>query len=90
MHRLRCRLRQYRIRRTMWKRPFIKGVTEYGEEGLLRLEELRQKAAAPVLALEPLMKAETGSEPLTVSGFVQKLYRYLMKLYSCRIGFWNS
>ena len=68
---------KYRIRRTMWKRPFIKGVTEYGEEGLLRLEELRQKAAAPVLALEPLMKAETGGEPLTVNCFIQELYRYL-------------
>ena len=63
---------KYRIRRTMWKRPFVKGVSEYGEEGFVRLEEIRRRAADPVLALEPLM-----ADAKTVSQFISSFYQYL-------------
>ena len=61
---------KYRIRRSMWLKPFQKGKEEYGE-GLEDLERIRQKAVEPFLALEPLLKA--GS----TSGFIEIFYRYL-------------
>ena len=63
---------KYRIRRTMWKRPFTRGISEYGTEGLERLEMLRQKAVSPFLALEPVIK---DSE--TTGDFIQGFYCYL-------------
>lgn len=63
---------KYRIRRTMWKRPFVKGVSEYGEEGLEKLEAMRQKAAAQALALEPIIK-----ESKTAAEFICRFYTYL-------------
>ncbi len=76
---------KYRVRRTMWKRPFAKGVTEYGDDGLARLEDIRQRAMAPVLALEPLLKGSDGSDAgvpdaaavQTTAAFIEHLYQYL-------------
>ena len=63
---------KYRIRRTMWKRPFTRGSSEYGTEGLERLEMLRQKAVSPFLMLEPVIKNSDTS-----GDFIQEFYRYL-------------
>jgi ATP-dependent helicase/nuclease subunit B len=68
---------KYRIRRTMWKHPFTKGISEYGQEGLQRLEEIRQRAVAPILQLEPLMKPGGEMQGQTVSQFIQNFYKYL-------------
>lgn len=62
---------KYRIRRTMWLRPFAKGRNEYGPEGLAALEGLRQRAIAPFTALAPLLEAKTVGE------FIQQFYRFL-------------
>lgn len=62
---------KYRIRRTMWKKPFAKGQFEYGEEGLDYINQLREKAVAPLIRFEEIFKAETNS------GFIQGLYQFL-------------
>ncbi|MCI6011414.1 MAG: PD-(D/E)XK nuclease family protein [Firmicutes bacterium] len=67
---------RYRIRYTMWKRPFTKGAAEYGEEELARLEQLRQKAMEPLEALEVQMRCE-GGDLLTMEGFISRFYRFL-------------
>ena len=63
---------KYRIRRTMWKKPFLKGQFEYGEEGLAYINQLREKAVAPLLRFEEVFKAETNSR--FIQGFYQFLY----------------
>ncbi len=63
---------KYRLRRTMWKRPLVKGVSEYGEEGFLRLEDIRRRAVEPLLLLEPLVQREQ-----TAAEFIQNFYKYL-------------
>lgn len=86
---------KYRIRRSMWKRPFVKGVTEYGEDGLAQLEDIRQRAVAPVLILEPLVtgkqadmqaSGETAGQAAggaqTTAEFIQKFYKYLYETVS--------
>ena len=53
---------KYRIRGTMWTRPFRKGSSEYGPEELTRMDELRQKAVSNVTKLKEAMKAKTYAE----------------------------
>lgn len=63
---------KYRIRGSMWTRPFIKGAFEYGEEGLVRLEDLRARAMA---IFAPLAELAAGAS--TVREFVAGYYNYL-------------
>ncbi len=62
---------KYRIKGRMWTRPFKRGAKEYGEDGLERIEELRQKAIAPMLRFKEFFKAGTYGE------FVESFYSFL-------------
>ena len=48
---------KYKIKGSMWKKPFRRGKSEYGEEGLTQINQLRRRAVEPVLPLEKLIKA---------------------------------
>ena len=65
---------KYRIKGTMWERPFVKGVMEYGDDGLDRLNDIRQRAVAPFLALKKLCE-EAGS----TGTFVETYYDFLIE-----------
>lgn len=67
---------KYRIRRTMWMRPFVKGNLEYGEDGLARLELLRQRAVEPAEKLAKIVNASLKQQG-TVSEFIENFYAYL-------------
>lgn len=62
---------KYRIKGSMWKKPFTRGTFEYDEEEMKRLNDLREKVVAPCLALEGVFRAETYSE------FITGLYGFL-------------
>lgn len=53
---------KYRIKGTMWKRPFVKGEREYGVEELGRLNDIRSRAAAPLQRFEALLKGRESSK----------------------------
>ena len=62
----------YYIRGPRWKTPFTKGVTEYGEEGLARLEASRAKVMDDLLLF-----AEDFKGGKTVKEKVETTYKYL-------------
>lgn len=62
---------KYKIRGTMWKKPFRRGKSEYGDDGLAGLELLRQKAIEPIVPLEEIFKEKTTAE------FLKSFYGYL-------------
>lgn len=62
----------YRIDGAQWKKPFYKGKDDLEEETFGRLEELRKRAAEPVMAFHEKYKAER-----TVTGKVTALYDFL-------------
>lgn len=62
---------KYKIRGTMWKRPFVRGESEYGAEALARMNAVREKALAFMPDLEAIFEAETCSE------FISGLYGFL-------------
>ena len=62
---------KYKIRGTMWKRPFVRGESEYGAEALLRMNAVREKALAFMPDLEAIFEAETCGE------FISGLYGFL-------------
>lgn len=62
---------KYRIKGRMWTKPFKRGLKEYGEEGLARINELRETAVAPIIRFKEFFKAATYGE------FVEKLYGFL-------------
>ncbi len=66
---------KYRIHGTMWKKPFVKGGMEYGEDGMHRLNLLRERAVAPVLGVETLLK-----EQQTIRAFIEGYYDYLVEV----------
>ena len=63
---------KYRIRGNMWKKPFVKGQTEYGDDGLEMINSLRERAVAPTLAMEELFKSSK-----TVRDFLAGCYGFL-------------
>lgn len=65
---------KYKIRGTMWKRPFKYGDMEYGEAGLARLNDLREKAMKPFLALE-----EIADKAETIGDFAMEFFDMLQK-----------
>lgn len=62
---------KYKIRGTMWKRPFVRGESEYGDEALVRMNAVREKALAFIPDLEAIFEAETCGE------FISGLYGFL-------------
>lgn len=63
---------KYKIKGTMWKKPFRRGKGEYGEEGIKKVEELRIKAIKHLLPLEKIF------ENNTITGeFIKDFYNYL-------------
>lgn len=62
---------KYKIRGTMWKRPFVRGESEYGAEALVRMNAVREKALAFMPDLEAIFEAETCGE------FISGLYGFL-------------
>ena len=62
---------KYKIRGTMWKRPFVRGESEYGAEALARMNAIREKALAFMPDLEAIFEAETCGE------FISGLYGFL-------------
>jgi len=61
---------KYKIKGTMWKKPFRRGKVEYGEE-LERIEELRQRAVKGLDALEEIFKAQDTEQ------FLKDFYGYI-------------
>ena len=62
---------KYKIKGSMWKKPFRRGKGEYGEAGLLHMEELRREIIKNTAPLENLLK-ETNT-----GDFIKDFYRYL-------------
>lgn len=62
---------KYKIRGMMWKRPFLRGESEYGAEALARMNAVREKALAFMPDLEAIFEAETCGE------FISGLYGFL-------------
>lgn len=62
---------KYKIRGTMWKRPFVRGESEYGAEALVRMNAVREKALVFIPDLEAIFEAETCGE------FISGLYGFL-------------
>lgn len=62
---------KYKIRGTMWKRPFVRGESEYGVEALVRMNAVREKALAFMPDLEAIFEAETCGE------FISGMYGFL-------------
>lgn len=63
----------YRIMGSRWKNPFTKGATEYGEAGLVHLENLRQRAMTDIQTFaEDFKKGKTVREKVeTTYGFLR-------------------
>jgi len=63
---------RYRIRGTMWQKPFVLGEADYGVEGLEELERIRISAMELFGGLENIYKRKQ-----TVREFVEAYYRFL-------------
>ena len=65
---------KYRIKGSMWKRPFVRGQMEYGDDGLEAVEELRQRAMGLFTAFEEVCGAcgSTGE-------FIESYYDFLIE-----------
>ena len=68
--------RNYRIRGTMWDHEFKYGLSEYGEDGLASMNELRQKVSAPITKL-----IEIAKNVDKVGGFVDSFTAFLEEEY---------
>ena len=81
---------KYKIKGSMWKKPFRRGKSEYGEEGLTQINQLRRMAVEPVLPLEKLIKAAAhagqdaagtkaegtaGADIVTTGNFIRQFWR---------------
>lgn len=62
---------KYRIKGTMWLKPFTRGSFEYDEKELARINELREKAIVYIRDMSDALKAGTFSE------FIDRLYDIL-------------
>ncbi|MGN0659885.1 MAG: PD-(D/E)XK nuclease family protein [Emergencia sp.] len=64
---------KYRIKGSMWKRPFVRGQMEYGEEGVEEIEGLRRRTMGLLEKFEELYRS-CG----TVGEFITRYYDFLM------------
>ena len=62
---------KYRIRGTMWLKPFRRGSFEYDEKALGRLNDLRERAVIYIKDVRDALKAETYGE--FIAGFYEIL-----------------
>lgn len=65
---------KYRIKGSMWKKPFVKGQMEYGDDGLTELEELRQRVMKLFGRLEAVYRACN-----TTGEFIESYYDFLIE-----------
>lgn len=65
--------RAYRIKGSMWDRPFRYGADDLGEEKVAALESMREKIMSKVSVLESIAKKGGG----TVGGFTKAFVKYL-------------
>ncbi len=63
---------KYKIRGNMWKKPFLRGESEYGAEAMEGMNLVREKALGFMPELEAIFKAETCGE--FIDGFYGFLY----------------
>lgn len=63
-------VKKYKIKYTMWKKPFSKGSLEYGDD-LLLIEELRKKVINPIILFEDICRCEKVDE------YISSLYKFL-------------
>ena len=63
---------KYKIRGNMWKKPFLRGESEYGAEAMEGMNAIRERALAFMPELEAIFKAETCGE--FIEGFYGFLY----------------
>lgn len=62
---------KYKVKGSMWKKPFRRGRGEYGQQGLERIEELRKRAVEKLAPLELLLKAHD------MGSFIEGFYKYM-------------
>ena len=62
---------KYKIRGSMWKKPFARGESEYGAEALEGINAIREKALSFMPELEAIFKAETCGK------FIEEFYGFL-------------
>lgn len=65
---------KYRIKGSLWQKPFAKGALEYGDDGLAELENLRQRAIEPFAKVAALCK-----KAQTVGDFISDYYDFLVE-----------
>ena len=65
---------KYRIRGTMWKKPFVKGLFEYGDEELEKINHTREQIAEVLGEFEEICKTSG-----TVKEFIREFYSFLME-----------
>lgn len=65
---------KYRIKGSMWKRPFARGQMEYGDDGLEALEGLRQRAMSLFTSFEDVCRSCE-----TTGAFIEKYYDFLIE-----------
>lgn len=77
---------KYRIKYTMWQKPFVKGQMEYGADGLEEINLLREKAVRPIEKIEEIIRSiedaertDSADSPGSVSNFVEKYYDFLIE-----------
>lgn len=64
---------KYRIKGSMWKRPFVRGQLEYGDDGLEAVEALRQRAMALFTSFERVCSSSENT-----GDFIERYYDFLM------------
>ena len=64
---------KYRIRGTMWKKPFVKGLFEYGEDELKSINCTRERVVSVLEEFEEICKTSEN-----IREFVKKYYAFLI------------
>lgn len=65
---------KYRIRGALWKKPFVKGQMEYGDDGLAEINGLREKAIHLFDGVERIFK-DAGN----IRTFIEGYYDFLLE-----------
>ena len=65
---------KYRIHKSMWKKSFVKGQMEYGDDGLEKLEQLRKTVMDVFEGVESICNTS-----VTAGQFLEKYYDYLLE-----------
>ena len=65
---------KYRVKGSMWKKPFVRGQTEYGDDGLEAVENLRRRAMELFTAFEEVCRSSG-----TTGAFIESYYDFLIE-----------